>query len=207
MRERPVRHPGSFPLVRDQVVHARDLFGITYRSPDIVAGLSQYERCLRMNWKRRKIYVHTKNPERSISRMASHLVSGSQNDSSRANREAYLASNCLAADLPTAAVFHLMRAAEFGIRALGNERGLKIKNVESLEFAQWGQILNDLVIERNKIMNGWSRSPKKSNGSGVFIAAQFGNCKELVKDVYKRSGQPCSRQLPAIFKRKMHSKK
>jgi hypothetical protein len=53
-----------------------------------------------------------------------------------ARREIKDAGNCLAADLGTAAVFHLMRTAEFGMRALAQERHVKIKN-RQLDYADW----------------------------------------------------------------------
>jgi hypothetical protein len=50
------------------------------------------------------------------------------------------AGNCLAAECNTAAVFHLMRAAEFGLRALANDREIEFKD-KPLEHKEWGQIL------------------------------------------------------------------
>ncbi len=75
------------------------------------------------------------------------------------------AGNCLAADLPTAAVFHLMRVAEFGMRALAKHLKVKItkqkreqkcphcKRVISdagkpvttpVEYAMWDEVLKEL---------------------------------------------------------------
>ena len=63
------------------------------------------------------------------------------------------AGNCIAVDLGTAAVFHLMRAVEWGLRELCRRLGLlkirkskkpgRIKYVP-MEYAQWEQILTDL---------------------------------------------------------------
>jgi len=50
------------------------------------------------------------------------------------------AGNCLATECNTAAVFHLMKAAEFALRALAANRGIKYANA-SLETKQWGDLL------------------------------------------------------------------
>jgi hypothetical protein len=54
------------------------------------------------------------------------------------------AGNCLAAELPNAAVFHLMRVAELGLRALA--KSVKAKPPVQIEFATWGQVL--AAVER-----------------------------------------------------------
>lgn len=48
--------------------------------------------------------------------------------------------NCLAAECNTAAVFHLMKAAEVGLRALANDREAAFKN-KPLDQQEWGTIL------------------------------------------------------------------
>ena len=53
------------------------------------------------------------------------------------------AGNCLAAECNTAAVFHLMRAAEVGLRALASDREAKFKN-KPLDQQEWGTILTYL---------------------------------------------------------------
>lgn len=50
------------------------------------------------------------------------------------------AGNCLAAECNTAAVFHLMRAAEVGLRALAKDREATFKN-KPLDQQEWGTIL------------------------------------------------------------------
>ena len=51
--------------------------------------------------------------------------------------------NCLAVECPSAAVFHLMRAAEVGLRALARDRGVEFSD-KPLEQKEWGQILTNL---------------------------------------------------------------
>jgi hypothetical protein len=61
------------------------------------------------------------------------------------------AGNCLAVELPTAAVFHLMCVVEWGLRAFAIDLGLievligrKNNKTKPIEYAQWEQILNQL---------------------------------------------------------------
>jgi len=53
------------------------------------------------------------------------------------------AGNCLAADCGTAAVFHLMRAAEVALRTLGRDRRVTFPKGD-ISQKQWGEILNKL---------------------------------------------------------------
>jgi hypothetical protein len=53
------------------------------------------------------------------------------------------AANCLAAECNTAAVFHLMRVAEIGLRALASDREAAFKN-KPLDQQEWGTILQHL---------------------------------------------------------------
>jgi hypothetical protein len=57
-----------------------------------------------------------------------------------AAREIKEAGNCLAADLNTAAVFHLMRIVEYGLRALAKDLGVRIPK-KPLELAGWDEII------------------------------------------------------------------
>ena len=56
------------------------------------------------------------------------------------------AGNCLAADLNTAAVFHLMRASEFGLRALAQHLDA-IPRKWPIEFSQWSDVIKDIVTK------------------------------------------------------------
>jgi len=67
------------------------------------------------------------------------------------------AGNCLVADLNTAAVFHLMRVAEVGLRKLA--KPFKIKLPHQIEYATWGTVLNAIQTELDK--KGVRRSPVK----------------------------------------------
>lgn len=58
--------------------------------------------------------------------------------------------NCLAVECPTAAVFHFMRAAEIGLRALAFDREVKVFHNKRamlelpLELASWDQVIREL---------------------------------------------------------------
>ena len=54
------------------------------------------------------------------------------------------AGNCLALDLNTATVFHLMRAAEYGLRALARDRRVQLPKRKVLELATWDAIIKGL---------------------------------------------------------------
>ena len=90
------------------------------------------------------------------------------------------AGNCLAADLYTAAVFHLMRAAEHGLRALA--RHLRVKMSVQLEYACWEEVIRaidkKLVVLRTK-----SRGKKKSEAL-EFYRLTLSEC-EMMKDVWR----------------------
>jgi hypothetical protein len=53
------------------------------------------------------------------------------------------AGNCLAAECPTACIFHLMRASEVGLRALARDRDMKFPD-KPLELSEWGAIIPKL---------------------------------------------------------------
>jgi hypothetical protein len=51
------------------------------------------------------------------------------------------ASNCIAADLNTAAVYHLMRTVEHGMRALARHLRVKVKG-RTIESSDWGNLIS-----------------------------------------------------------------
>jgi hypothetical protein len=62
----------------------------------------------------------------------------------KASQEIRAGGTSLASGLHTACVFHAMRAAEIGLRALGNVHQIKIKSGKPLELAEWREILDGL---------------------------------------------------------------
>ena len=95
------------------------------------------------------------------------------------------AGNCLSADLNTAAMFHLMRAAEYGLKALA--RHLKVRTVKKrvpLEFGTWGEIFSAMNGKIN-ILSGTTRGKKRQAAlefyNGVMLEVK------ALKDVWRDS--------------------
>jgi hypothetical protein len=61
------------------------------------------------------------------------------------------AGNCLALECNTAAVFHLMRVAEHGLRALARDRRVKIPKNKPIELATWEDIIEQLESAEDAI--------------------------------------------------------
>lgn len=77
-----------------------------------------------------------------------------------AHDEALAAVDCYALDHATASVFHSMRVAEHGLRALARERKIKMVRNRPIEWATWMDILKALEAER-KTIEGKPAGPKK----------------------------------------------
>lgn len=75
--------------------------------------------------------------------------------SSEINTEIKAAGNCLAADLNTAAVFHLMRVSEFGLHKLiahlKQTANFNLPIADRVEFATWGAIIGAIDIELKRL--------------------------------------------------------
>jgi hypothetical protein len=63
------------------------------------------------------------------------------------------AGNCLAAECPTAGVFHLMRAAEHGLRSLARDRRSELPRRTALDLATWEEIIRQLEAAESAIQN------------------------------------------------------
>lgn len=63
------------------------------------------------------------------------------------------AGNCLAVDCGTAAVFHLMRAAEFALRALADDRRVGFPSTHPIESQQWIEIIKQLNKAIGELIN------------------------------------------------------
>jgi hypothetical protein len=93
--------------------------------------------------------------------------------SGKINIEMKAAGNCLAADLNTAAVFHLMRASELGLRRLARRLGAKLNY--SLEFADWGKVIATCET-RLKKLEPITRGKKKA-ADLEFYANAISDCR------------------------------
>lgn len=86
------------------------------------------------------------------------------------------AGNCLASDLNTAAVFHLMRVVEFGMRQLTKQINPKIKT--PLAYCDWKGLIVPME-QKLKAAEQRSRGPKKSKQLD-FYSRCLSDCKALI---------------------------
>jgi len=90
------------------------------------------------------------------------------------------AGNCIAAGLDTAAVFHLCRVAELGLRAMA--RHLKVKLNTPLEFSEWGKVIGAMDKKLTAIRAG-PRGGKKVEALEFYheVLRDF----NMLKDVWR----------------------
>jgi hypothetical protein len=113
------------------------------------------------------------------------------------------AGNCLAADLNTAAVFHLMRVAEYGLRALAAKLGVKAAQGKRIDEATWGQIIKEL---HGKIDSLYTKSnkTKKEKEDLAFYRLALNDCsifKPIRDDVMHIRGYYNEHEALGLFKR------
>jgi hypothetical protein len=108
------------------------------------------------------------------------------------NAEIKAAGNCIAADLNTAAVFHLMRVVELGLRALG--RHLKVptcgrKNQTPIALGTWEQVIQALETKTVAVANIVGRSVKKQKDLEFYkgVILEF----RAFKDIWRNSVSHC----------------
>jgi hypothetical protein len=80
--------------------------------------------------------------------------------------DAMAAVDCFALGHPTASVFHSMRVAEHGLRAIARERRLKIGKNKPVEWATWQDIIRELDKEITAVGN-------KTAGKAKDAALEF----------------------------------
>ncbi|MGA2786845.1 MAG: hypothetical protein ABSF60_04905 [Verrucomicrobiota bacterium] len=71
------------------------------------------------------------------------------------------AGNCLAADLHDAAVFHLLRVVEIGLRELAKNLGIKKISKTPLDYSGWEKVVG-AINDKLEVKIPKSRGPKKS---------------------------------------------
>lgn len=92
------------------------------------------------------------------------------------------AGNCLAYDLHTAAVFHLMRVAEAGLRAIAKTPPVKVRLKFPLEYADWGMVITKLDAKLSHL-NKTKRGAKKS-AELEFYSNAVSDCRAF-KETYR----------------------
>ncbi len=99
-------------------------------------------------------------------------------------REIFDATDCYALGHDTAAVFHSMRVAEHGLRALAREREIKLAKDKPIEWATWQEIIRSLDEEIKMI------GAKKAGGAKDAALAFYSGARADLngfKDEYRNS--------------------
>ena len=97
------------------------------------------------------------------------------------------AGNCLAAECDTAAVFHLMRVAEHGLRAVAKKLRVKLKHKgqnQPIEYADWNDVIvgiKNQITEARKL----SRGPKKE--AALQFYSDIADQCEYMKDIWRNT--------------------
>jgi hypothetical protein len=92
---------------------------------------------------------------------------------SRTRTDIQAATECYALDCNTATVFHCMRVAEHGLRALAWRLDLRQigKQKYPLEYAEWGAILNAMRGKLNALQQSAGRSSRKAAQTKFYADA------------------------------------
>jgi len=95
------------------------------------------------------------------------------------------AGNCLAADLNTAAIFHLMRVAEIGLRVLARRLKVPVKKGQ-LEYLEWKNIIDQI---EKKIKENVAKLPSKTKKKASALEFYHGAIGEFYafKDVWRNN--------------------
>jgi hypothetical protein len=97
------------------------------------------------------------------------------------------AGNCLAVELHTAAVFHLMRVSEYGLRSLAKAAGAELKDKgehQPIEYAEQNKII-DAIKKKLSEAHPFPHGPKRSEQLVFYseAAERFLYLKELRNEV------------------------
>jgi hypothetical protein len=168
-----------------QAVHDRiDLFKIKLRGHVRLDEFLAEVRTLRETFEKglnfKRFYLH---PERkaAILLQFEHAWGKINVRFPSAKADAEAAVDCWALGHDTASVFHLMRVAEYGLRALARERKIKVAK-KPLEWATWEDILSRLRKQID-LIGGWKAGAARSAALDFYRGAlgEF----EAFKDAYR----------------------
>ncbi len=96
------------------------------------------------------------------------------------------AGNCIAAELYTAAVFHLMRVAEFGLRYVADKLNVELfdkGNPRPIEYATWDKVLQGIQGKIKLIREKQSHGPQKNEELQFYSNA--GENAMFIKDLWR----------------------
>lgn len=86
--------------------------------------------------------------------------------------DSFAATDCYALTHNTASVFHSMRVAEVGFRAVAKERRIKLPRDKSIEWACWQEILKALDDEIKVIGQTWKAGKAKDAALEFYSGAR-----------------------------------
>jgi len=155
-----------------ELIVSADLISQRLKSPDPLTSLDAYDLLIDAirSELRSKLFVYI--PIRRAAYFEIDPPSKVEDAFPAASKEIIAAGNCLAAGLYTASVFHSMRAAELGVRAMGTELGVEFPY--DISLADWQSIL-DQIESKIKAMRNLPRSEVRDSDQRFFseAATQF----------------------------------
>lgn len=86
--------------------------------------------------------------------------------------DCYCATDCYGLGHNTASVFHSMRVAEVGLRALANERRVKLPRNKAVEWGTWQEIIKALDDEIKLIGQTWKAGKRKDAALEFYSGAR-----------------------------------
>jgi hypothetical protein len=114
------------------------------------------------------------------------------------------AGNCLAMDLNTSAVFHLMRVVEYGLRALAKKLNIPIP-ADELEYAQWQTIIDQIYKSVKDLTNSAPGSPKEKSELREFyngVMSEFSGFKDVWRNnIMHTRGKYNESEAKGVFER------
>ena len=87
-------------------------------------------------------------------------------------QESFAATDCYALGYDTASVFHSMRVAEIGLRALAKERRVTLPKNKPVEWGTWQEIIKALDDEIKRIGQTWKAGNKKDAALDFYSGAR-----------------------------------
>jgi hypothetical protein len=92
--------------------------------------------------------------------------------------------DCYALGQPTAAIFHFMRVAEYGLRALARERRVRLPRNKPIEWGMWAEIISQIDAAKKKIEQ--KRAGLKKDAALDFYSGAIAHFNGF-KDQYRNS--------------------
>ncbi|MBX3455867.1 hypothetical protein [Ferrovibrio sp.] len=113
--------------------------------------------------------------------------------------------DCFALGHNTACVFHMMRVAEAGLRALARERSVKLPKQRPLEYGNWEEIIRETEREAEKIKN--KPVSKNRDAAETFYTGCVSDLRHLKanyrnKTMHLRDSYDAGQAMSSIFRTK-----